>query len=138
MPVVGQTNAQAYGTGPGFTAPPITTPSYLGAQRQPSPVGQNLNYNPNVFAPAGVLGDKWGANGGDQVAAGGGATDQTGYLKPVAITPASAETATNFLDSLPLATTNVPSAATRLGRLNSDALPGQTNDPLSSTGNNAG
>jgi hypothetical protein len=124
-------------TGPGITTP-VQVPSFLGAVRQQNPVGQNLNANPNVFAPAGVLGDKWGANGGDQVAVGGGATDQTGYLKPVAVTPASCETATNFLDSLPLATTNVPTPATRLGRLNSDALPGQTADPLSSVGNNAG
>ena len=135
MPVVGQTNAQAYGTGPGFTAPP-QVPSFFGVQRQQSPVGQNLSSNPNVFAPAGVLGDKWGANGGDQNAVGGGATDQTGYLKSVIVTPSSAETATNFLSPAP--STNVPVPGTRLARLNSDALSGQTNDPLSSVGNNAG
>lgn len=39
---------------------------YLGTVRTPVPVGQNLNANPNVFAPAGYGGDKWGANGGDQ------------------------------------------------------------------------
>jgi hypothetical protein len=124
-------------TGPGITTP-ITTPSYLGAVRQQNPVGQNLSANPNVFAPAVMYGDKWGANGGDQVAIGGGATDQTGYLKPVAITPASCETATNFLDSAPNSTTNRPLADSRLGRLNKDALLGQTADPLSSVGNNAG
>ena len=123
-------------TGPGITAP--QAPTQLGSVRQQNPVGQNLSANPNVFAIMQMGGDTWGANGGGAVAIGGGATNQTGYLKPVAITPASCETATNFLDSLPLATKNTPTPATRLGRLNSDALPGQTNDPLSSVGNNAG
>jgi hypothetical protein len=124
-------------TGPGITAPP-QVPSYLGAVRQQNPVGQNLNANPNVFAPAGFGGDKWGANGGDQIAIGGGATDQTGYIKPMAITPASAEAATNYLEPSP-GTANRPAPASRLGRLNSDALPGQTADPLGpAVGNNAG
>jgi hypothetical protein len=123
-------------TGPGITSP--QAPTQLGSVRQQNPVGQNLNANPNVFAIAQMGGDTWGANGGGAVAVGGGATDQTGYLKPVAITPASCETATNFLDSLPNATTNIPIPGTRLGRLNSDALSGQANDPLSSVGNNAG
>jgi len=124
-------------TGPGITSP-ITTPSYLGGVRQQNPVGQNLSANPNVFAPATMYGDKWGANGGDQVAVGGGATDQTGYLKPAVITPSSCETASNFLDSAPLGTVNRPTPGTRLGQMNSDALSGQTQEPLSSTGNNAG
>jgi hypothetical protein len=122
-------------TGPGIL---IGSPIYLGAVRQQNPVGQNLTANQNVNAPAGFGGDVWGANGGGVTPVGGGATDQTGYLKPVAITPASAETATNFLDTT-LATANVPNLATRLGRLNSDALPGQTPDPLGPVvGNNAG
>jgi hypothetical protein len=123
-------------TGPGITSP-ITTPSYLGGVRQQNPVGQNLSANPNVFAPATMYGDKWGANGGDQVAVGGGATDQTGYVKPMAITPASCESATNYQDP-GLSTANVPTQKSRLSNLNSDALSGQTQDPLSSVGNNAG
>ena len=124
-------------TGPGITTP-ITTPSYLGAVRQQNPVGQNLSADPNVFAPATRYGDKWGANGGDQVAVGGGATDQTGYLKPVVITPSSCETATNYLDTT-LTTANVPIHDTRLGSLNKDTLLGQTPDPLGPVvGNNAG
>jgi hypothetical protein len=124
-------------TGPGITSP-ITTPSYLGTVRQQNPVGQNLSANPNVYAPAGYGGDVWGANGGDQNPVGGGATDQTGYLKPTAATPSGCETATNFQDQLPLGTTNLPTPATRLGQMNSDARSGQTQEPLSSTGNNAG
>jgi hypothetical protein len=123
-------------TGPGITSPQATT--YLGNVRQQNPVGQNLSANPNVYAPATYYGDKWGANGGDQNPVGGGATDQTGYLKPAAITPSSCETATNFQDQLPLGTTNRPTPATRLGQQNNDALSGQTQEPLTSTGNNAG
>jgi hypothetical protein len=90
-----------------------------------------------VYAPAGLFGDKWGANGGDQNAIGGGATDQTGYLKSVIVTPSSAETSTNYLR--PGATTSVPLPGSRLGLLNSDSLPGQTLDPLGPVvGNNAG
>jgi hypothetical protein len=123
-------------TGPGITTP-VQVPSYLGSVRQQNPVGQNLSANPNVNAPAGYGGDVWGANGGGVTAIGGGATDQTGYLKPVAVTPASAESATNYLDP-GLSTANRPLQQTRLGLLNSDALSGQTQDPLSSVGNNAG
>ena len=123
-------------TGPGITAP--QAPTQLGSVRQQNPVGQNLSANPNVFAIAQMGGDIWGANGGGDVAVGGGATDQTGYLKPAVITPSSCETASNFLDSAPLGTVNLPTPGTRLGQMNSDALSGQTQEPLSSTGNNAG
>jgi hypothetical protein len=124
-------------TGPGITTP-ITTPSFLGAVRQQNPVGQNLSANPNVFAPAGFGGDKWGANGGDQVAAGGEVTDQTGYVKPMAITPSSCEAATNYLEPSP-GTALRPAPDSRLGRMNKGALPGQTADPLGpAVGNNAG
>jgi hypothetical protein len=122
-------------TGPGITAP--QAPTQLGSVRQQNPVGQNLSANPNVFAIAQMGGDIWGANGGGAVAVGGGATDQTGYLKPVVITPSSCEVATNFLDSAG-ASTNLPPPGSRQGRLNSDALSGQTADPLTSAGNNAG
>lgn len=123
-------------TGPGITAP--QAPTQLGSVRQQNPVGQNLSANPNVFAIAQMGGDIWGANGGGAVAVGGGATDQTGYLKPAVITPSSCETASNFLDSAPLGTVNRPTPGTRLGQMNSDALSGQTQEPLSSVGNNAG
>jgi hypothetical protein len=124
-------------TGPGITAPQAAT--YLGSVRQQNPVGQNLSANPNVFAPATMYGDKWGANGGDQVAIGGGATDQTGYVKSVVITPSSCESAANYVDA-GVGTTNAPAPdASRLGRMNNDALPGQTQDPVGpSVGNNAG
>jgi hypothetical protein len=122
-------------TGPGITAP--QAPTQLGSVRMRNPVGQNLSPNPNVFAIAQMGGDTWGANGGGAVAVGGGATDQTGYLKPAVITPSSCETSTNYLDP-GLSTTNKPTPDSRLGRLNKDALSGQTADPLSSVGNNAG
>ena len=122
-------------TGPGITAP--QAPTQLGSVRTQNPVGQNLSANPNVFAIAQMGGDTWGANGGGAVAVGGGATDQTGYLKPVVITPSSCEMATNYLDT-GNGTANTPITATRQGLLNSDALSGQTQDPLSSVGNNAG
>jgi hypothetical protein len=124
-------------TGPGITTP-VQIPSYLGSVRQQNPVGQNLSANPNVNAPAGYGGDLWGANGGGITAIGGGATDQTGFVKPAVITPSSCETASNFLDSAPLGTVNRPTPGTRLGQMNSDALSGQTQEPLSSVGNNAG
>lgn len=120
-------------TGPGITTP-AQVPSYLGSVRQQNPVGQNLSANPNVNAPAGYGGDVWGANGGGVTAIGGGATGQTGYLKPVAVTPSSAESATNYLDP-GIASGNLPS---RLTNLNVAALSGQIQDPLLSVGNNAG
>jgi hypothetical protein len=123
-------------TGPGITTP-VTTPSYYGAVRQQNPVGQNLNPNPNVYAPAGIGGDVWGANGGGQIAIGGGATDQTGFVKPMVVTLGSTESATNYQDP-GLSNANVPLQQSRLGLLNSDALSGQTQDPLTSAGNNAG
>jgi hypothetical protein len=122
-------------TGPGITAP--QAPTQLGSVRQQNPVGQNLSANPNVFAIAQMGGDIWGANGGGAVAVGGGATDQTGFIKPVAVTLGSAESATNYQDP-GLSTANRPLQQSRLGLLNSDALSGQTQDPLSSVGNNAG
>jgi len=124
-------------TGPGITTP-VTTPSYLGAVRQQNPVGQNLNPNPNVYAPAGIGGDVWGANGGGQIAIGGGATDQTGFVKPMVVTLGSTESATNYQDP-GLSTANVPTQKSRLSNLNSDALSGQTQDPIGPVaGNNAG
>jgi hypothetical protein len=123
-------------TGPGITAP--QAPTQLGSVRQQNPVGQNLSANPNVFAIAQMGGDIWGANGGGAVAVGGGATDQTGYVKPMAITPASCESATNYQDP-GLSTANRPLQQSRLGLLNSDALSGQTQDPIGPVaGNNAG
>jgi hypothetical protein len=54
-----------------------------------APVGQLLTPNPNVSAPAGMGGDKWGANGGDITPVGVG--------KPVAATLCNGETATNYI-----------------------------------------
>lgn len=96
--------------------------------------GQKLTPNPNVFAPATMFGDKWGANGGGQVAVGGGATDQTGYVKPIAITPSDCETATNYLPFSPQAKTE----SVKSGQSNA-ALSGQTLDSaLASGGSNIG
>jgi hypothetical protein len=92
--------------------------------------GQILTPNPNVLAVAGMGGDVWGANGGGAVAIGGGATDQTGYVKPVAITPSDGETATTYLPGGP---------RTVLGQENAALLSGQTPDSaLASGGSNAG
>lgn len=96
--------------------------------------GQTLTQNPNVLAVAGNGGDTWGANGGGAVAVGGGATDQTGYVKPVAITPCDCETATNYIPSTQRAVIR-----TVLGQENIGALSGQTQDSaISSGGSNAG
>ena len=51
-------------TGPGITTP-ITTPSFVGSVVKPANGGQNLTPYQNVFAPARMGGDIWGANGGD-------------------------------------------------------------------------
>lgn len=96
--------------------------------------GQRLTANPNVFALVQMGGDTWGANGGGAVAVGGGATDQTGYVKPVAITPCDAETATNYIPSTLKALTR-----SVLGQENIGQLIGQTPDnALASGGSNAG
>jgi len=95
--------------------------------------GQKLTPNPNVSAPAGNGGDLWGANGGGITPVGGGAVDQTGYVKPVAITPSDCETATNYLPPSPVPLRSVLSAE------NNTALSGQTQDSaLASGGSNAG
>lgn len=94
--------------------------------------GQTLTPNPNVLAVAGTGGDVWGANGGDAVPIGGGATDQTGYVKPIAITPSDCETATNYMPS-------ALTARTVIGQESNAALSGQTSDSaLASGGGNAG
>jgi hypothetical protein len=98
--------------------------------------GQTLTSNPNVLAVAGMGGDVWGANGGGAVAIGGGAVDQTGYVKPIAITPSDCETATNYI---PVVVNRAPPARSVLGQMNVDALSGQTQDSaLASGGSNAG
>lgn len=95
--------------------------------------GQVLTPNPNVYAPAGNGGDVWGANGGGQVAVGGGVTGQTGFTKPVAATLCDGETATNYLPPAPVPLRSVLSSE------NSTALSGQTLDSsLASGGTNAG
>ena len=102
-------------------------------------VGQRLTPNPNVFAHAGTGGDTWGANGGGQVAVGGGAVDQTGYVKPIAITPSDCETATNYIPSALPVTAKGPITRTVLGQENIGALSGQTQDSaLAGGGSNAG
>lgn len=50
--------------------------------------GQKLTPNPNVNAPAGRGGDKWGANGGGIAPIGGS--------KPIAATLSDGETAQNY------------------------------------------
>ncbi len=101
--------------------------------------GQTLTPNPNVLAVAGMGGDVWGANGGGAIAVGGGATDQTGYVKPVAITPSDCETATNYIPSAAPLTMKGPVIGTVLGQQNNDMLSGQTQDSaLASGGSNAG
>lgn len=101
--------------------------------------GQVLTPNPNVTAVAGMGGDVWGANGGGAVPIGGGATDQTGYVKPIAITPSDGETATNYIPSaLPAAAKGSPTR-TVLGQESNTALSNQTLDSaLASGGSNAG
>lgn len=98
--------------------------------------GQVLSPNLNVFAQAGNGGDIWGANGGGATAIGGGATDQTGYVKPVAITIADGETAANYI---PTVISRAPPARTVLGQENVTSLSGQALDStLASGGRNAG
>jgi hypothetical protein len=96
--------------------------------------GQKLSPNLNFFAIVRHGGDTWGANGGGAVAIGGGATDQTGYVKPVAATASDGETATNYIPS-----TQLSPVGTVLGQENNCALSGQTQDSaLSVGGSNAG
>lgn len=101
--------------------------------------GQILTANPNVFAPVRVGGDLWGANGGGAVAVGGGATDQTGYVKSIAITPSDCETATNYIPSSLPATAKAPPTRTVLGQENSGQLSlNFLDNALASGGSNAG
>ena len=81
--------------------------------------GQKLTPNPNVSAPVNRGGDRWGANGGDGVPIGGGATDQTGFVRPIAVQQSYSETASNLLIGAP--SLNVQGQESRA------ALSGQTN-----------
>jgi hypothetical protein len=95
--------------------------------------GQKLTPNPNVNAPAGFGNGIWGANGGGITPVGGGATDQTGYVKPIAITPSDGETAINYI---PTPRTNT---RTVTGQESVALLSGQTQDSaLAAGGSNAG
>jgi len=97
-------------------------------------VGQQLTPNPNVFAHAGTGGDTWGANGGGQVAAGGGVTDQTGYVKPIASTLCDGETATNYI-----APAQIPRTGSMLSRESNGSSSGQSLDnTIGGGGTNAG
>jgi hypothetical protein len=97
--------------------------------------GQKTTPNPNVFAPAGMGGDVWGANGGGAVAAGGGATDQTGYAKPIAITPSDCEMVLNYIPAVP----PTVAALTVMGQEANGLLSNQTpQSSLVSGGSNAG
>lgn len=76
--------------------------------------GQILTPYSNVTAVAGVGGDKWGAGGGAIAAVGGGAVDQTGYVKPILATLSRAETAANYMTQSGQITSNpsgVPNSA---------------------------
>jgi hypothetical protein len=57
-------------TGPGITTP-ATTATYVGTESGLAGGGQNLTPYQNVYAPAGIGGDVWGANGGGQTAIAG-------------------------------------------------------------------
>lgn len=80
--------------------------------------GQQLTPNPNVFAPAGLVGDKWGANGGD--------INPIGVGKPIAATLSNGETAANYQGSPP---TNL------MAQESTARLSGQTLDSSISSGN---
>ncbi len=91
--------------------------------------GQTLTPAQNVTAVAGMGGDVWGANGGDAVPIGGGATDQTGFTKPIASTLCNGETQTNFIGPA-----NVAFTKTLLGRENNASLSAQTADGTQASG----
>lgn len=80
--------------------------------------GQKLTPNPNVFAPAGIVGDKWGANGGDQ--------NPVGVGKPIAATLSNGETAANYQGAPP---------ASLMAQESKAALSGQTLDNAIPSGN---
>jgi hypothetical protein len=92
--------------------------------------GQKLTQNPNVTATAGFGGDRWGANGGGIAPVGGGATDQTGYVKSVAAQVSDGELAANLQIGTP--NLNVKGQESRA------ALSGQTNPNTLTPGSNQG
>lgn len=95
--------------------------------------GQKLTPNPNVFAPVIQGGSIWGANGGGAVAIGGGAVDQTGFIKPVASTLTDGETAMNYIPST--LKTNIGSV---IGQESVGSISAAARDTLTSGGSNAG
>lgn len=90
--------------------------------------GQKLKPNQNVNAPAGLGGDKWGANGGGITAIGNGVAGIQGWDAPVKATLSDSETADNF---------QAPAAVQALQ--GTGALKNSTfDDSLPSGGSNAG
>lgn len=61
--------------------------------------GQQLTPNPNVFARAGFGGDIWGANGGGDVAIGGGVSGVAGWDERLAATISDGQTCANYEQS---------------------------------------
>jgi hypothetical protein len=58
--------------------------------------GQTLTPNPNVNAPAGLGGDRWGANGGGITPIGGGVSGVSGWDERVAATVSDGQTPANY------------------------------------------
>lgn len=95
--------------------------------------GQSLTPNNNVNAPAGIGGDRWGANGGGITPIGGGISGQGGWDERIAIASGDGQLAANYETSpIPLTVKGAPtltvmeqqSNTTVLGSAPADSLPG--------------
>jgi len=63
--------------------------------------GQSLTLNPDSFAPAGIGGDRWGANGGGITPVGNGVPGQTGYDRSVKVVASDGERQVNYIAAIP-------------------------------------
>jgi hypothetical protein len=101
--------------------------------------GQNLTPNPNVNAPAGIGGDRWGANGGGITPIGNGVTGPTGWDERVAPAQVRGLTAANYEQSpIPVTNKGAPTQSVLTQQANAALAGTSLDDALAAGGSNQG
>lgn len=101
--------------------------------------GQTLTPNPNVYAPGGIGGDRWGANGGGITPIGNGVTGPSGWDERVAATASDGQTAENLeLNPIPLTARGAPTQSVKSQSSNGSLSQQSLDDALPGGGSNTG
>ncbi|MGH6878558.1 MAG: hypothetical protein ACREHV_14445 [Rhizomicrobium sp.] len=96
--------------------------------------GQKVTPDPNVFAPGGTRGFRWGANGGGQDPIGGGVTGDTGWDERVAPAQSRGQTVENYEQSpIPVTVVGAPTQSVLTQQANA-ALTGTSFDDALAAG----